>query len=284
VDEETFMFTWRVSGDGYCWAGATDKRVLLPQSGNKGDREYRPMEEKTGLFLTFSAVQPTEAGILSFANEHGLLGVGSREVLGGVALGDLQSDERLPFWAQQILAMRENVQRWDDLRKRAGGQGEKDGLYKAVNNYLHRSWWYHVFGLPTAGGDLRRIVTVDLEKLATMSPPPLLQLIGPSLEGKATLEASPVNLLNALWLQFADAVAADTQFRQCPSCGSWFAVAPERRRADAQYCKEACRIRAYKERKKEARRLHAAGRTPNQIAKKLGTTVEVVGGWITEEK
>jgi hypothetical protein len=98
-----------------------------------------------------------------------------------------------------------------------------------------------------------------------------------------TLEANPANLLNALWLQFASAIAEDSQFRECPSCGSWFAVSPERRRADAQYCREGCRVRAYKRRKKEARRLHAAGNPVKKIAKELGTSVEVVRGWLETE-
>jgi predicted anti-sigma-YlaC factor YlaD len=109
-----------------------------------------------------------------------------------------------------------------------------------------------------------------------------MQLIGVSQEGKVKLDTRPANLLSALWLQLAFAIVEDTHFRQCPSCRSWFAVAPERRRADAQYCKEACRVRAYKERKKAARRLHDEGKSPKQIARKLGTSVEIVEGWIVD--
>jgi uncharacterized protein YjcR len=50
--------------------------------------------------------------------------------------------------------------------------------------------------------------------------------------------------------------------------------------ADAQYCRGACRTKAYKQRKKEARRLYAAGKPLKMIAKELGTSVEVVKGWL----
>jgi hypothetical protein len=267
-------FTWPVSLGGYRWAGPPDARILTPREPDGARREYSPLQDHTGLFLTFAATDTTEAGVLAFAARYGVLGVGT---LRG---WEVEPDGRLSAWVGQIRAMRECTGRWAGLVKRRSNERTKGRLYDAVNGHLLRSYWAGVFGLDSPDDRPRRVLELDVEKLTALPPPPLIQLLGAATEGKVTLEARPANLLNALWHQLASAIAQDTEFRQCPSCGSWFAVSPERRRADAQYCREACRVRAYKRRKKEARRLHAAGSPLKQIAKELGTSVKVVRGWL----
>jgi hypothetical protein len=272
-------FFWSVHRGGYCWDGPADARVLTPVPGDQGDGEYAPLEDHTGLFLTFAGTEGTESGILAFANQYGLLGIGAWRDW------DVEPDERFSNWADQIQAMRESVARWQNLQDQPGRGDEKRALYDAVNKQLGASAWSGMGGLSLPDRGHQGVIRRSVEALlARFPPPPAMQLIDLSREGKVTLETRPANLLNALWLQLASGIAGDTRFRQCPSCGSWFAVSPERRRADAQYCKELCRITAYKRRKKEARRLHAAGRSPSKIAKELGSTVEIVRGWITEAK
>jgi hypothetical protein len=264
-------FTWPVSLGGYRWAGPPDARILTPREPDGARREYSPLQDTTGLFLTFAATDTTEDAVVDFAARYGVLGVG---IMRG---WEVQPDERLSAWAGQIRAMRDSAERWRELRQRGSAERTKGRLYAAVNGHLLKSYWASVFGLPDSRS--RRVLELDVAKLTALPPPPLIQLIG-AKESKVTLETRPANLLNALWLQLAAAIAEDTQFRECPCCGAWFAVSPERRRADAQYCREACRVRAYKRRKKEARRLHAAGHPLKQIAKELGTSVEVVRGWL----
>src|SRR5262245_50770275 len=48
--------------------------VLSPLPGAKF-RTYKPLEEETGLFLTFAATEPTPEGCLSCASKYGPLGV-----------------------------------------------------------------------------------------------------------------------------------------------------------------------------------------------------------------
>jgi hypothetical protein len=62
----------------------------------------------------------------------------------------------------------------------------------------------------------------------------------------------PNSLAGAIWLQFAQAVDARTDFRRCAECRRWFKVAPDAARSDKSYCGGACRARAYRRRKVRA--------------------------------
>jgi hypothetical protein len=249
---------------------------LTTREGDRGSQEYAPLDEHTGLFLSFASIEPTESAILAFANAYGLLGICSSDGK------NVQADERRTTWVQQIHAMHGTLGLWQHVRNQQGESAKKNEFYNLVNEHLQQSLWSTVLGRPEHEDAARRV----FEKAFRRSGParPRMQIVRASQSGKLVLEIEPANLLGALWMQFALAVVNDTQFRQCLSCGSWFAVSPETRRVDAVYCKEACRIRAYKERKKEARRLVAAGKTLGQIAKELGTTRKIVEGWVTESR
>jgi hypothetical protein len=58
----------------------------------------------------------------------------------------------------------------------------------------------------------------------------------------------PHDLIGALWLQFAQAVTRETEFRQCVMCGDWFSL-DGRNSQSREYCSNACKQRAYRERK-----------------------------------
>lgn len=287
---ERMAFRWSVNLNGYffdafcddpslaCQPG--DKRYrdlfLACQPGSKAYREYTPLEDYTGLFLNFANTQPTMAGIPTFANKYGLLGIDLRDWDGVMA------SEGFSTWAQQINAIRECVERWNVVRQRKGGAHGKEDLCALVNQHLHRSFWSGVPGRARLDQESKGIVDLmSCPKLVDPACLPSMQLMS-SPGGKIALEPRPTNLLHALWLQFASAIVENTQFRQCLRCGNYFAVSPERRRADSQYCKESCRVQAYKARKKEARQLHAAGASLKKIAKQLGTSVEIANGWISQ--
>ena len=53
-----------------------------------------------------------------------------------------------------------------------------------------------------------------------------------------------------MWLQFANAIEGDRDYAQCVECASWFEIAPGSGRPDKRYCSDACRMRAYRKRKK----------------------------------
>src|SRR5262249_44706185 len=71
---------------------------------------------------------------------------------------------------------------------------------------------------------------------------------GPANKGMV-FHLRPASLLGAMWLQFADAVTGNKTVKPCETCGQWFVVAPRQRRADAKYCRDACKSAAFRARK-----------------------------------
>lgn len=61
---------------------------------------------------------------------------------------------------------------------------------------------------------------------------------------------APRDLLTVIWIQLADAIEKRHRYRRCQECGKWFrALSQGGSRRD--YCSDACRVRAYRKRKKE---------------------------------
>jgi hypothetical protein len=87
-------------------------------------------------------------------------------------------------------------------------------------------------------------------------------------------------LLQALWLQLADAVCNERTFTRCRECGTWLEVAPDAARTHRRFCSHACRTRAYHQRQLQARQRHARGQSLQQIAQELGSDVATVRGWV----
>ena len=67
-----------------------------------------------------------------------------------------------------------------------------------------------------------------------------------------TVRISPECLLDFLWLQFASVIVGGARYQHCEECGGWFIVAPGEGREDKKFCSDACRMRAYRKRKKSA--------------------------------
>ena len=106
------------------------------------------------------------------------------------------------------------------------------------------------------------------------------RLLWDAKRARLDLYTSPVDLIGAVWLQFARAVERDSQFRQCAECGIWFELAPGTARADKLYCSTPCRTKAYRKRQAEAVRLHGEGRSLEDIARELDSDPDTVRGWI----
>lgn len=94
----------------------------------------------------------------------------------------------------------------------------------------------------------------------------------------------PSDLLGAMWLQFAEAVAANKSFHRCGTCGTWFEVSSEQYRKSRKYCSGPCRSRAYRDRKVQAIRMAEEGMTLENIAETLKTRSSVVTGWLQSDR
>jgi predicted nucleic acid-binding Zn ribbon protein len=100
--------------------------------------------------------------------------------------------------------------------------------------------------------------------------------------GNVALSVEIDELMPALWLQFAFAVAEDKQYRRCAVCDRAFELAPGENRADRRFCSDRCRIRAYRQRKAQACEMRTAGKHLREIAKEFDTDVATVKGWVGE--
>ena len=74
----------------------------------------------------------------------------------------------------------------------------------------------------------------------------------PETEGVRS-EVIASSLQAALDVQWGMSLAAGTVHRQCSQCTTWFAVHPGTGRPEKTFCSDACRMRAYRKRKRQSR-------------------------------
>jgi hypothetical protein len=88
------------------------------------------------------------------------------------------------------------------------------------------------------------------------------------------------SLIGFLWLQFADAIATNRIFKPCAQCKRWFEISQESARNDKLYCSRTCRVRVYRARQAEARRLFAEGTPVGELAERFGSDPETIEAWV----
>jgi hypothetical protein len=262
--------------------------------------EYAPLQRHTGLFREFAATGEAPDAVLAFANRYGRLGVAVSLDAPPGSLEPRVYGETLAEWRAHIRAMREQVELWDMVQRgdverlarlvrwrEAAGPGERlltvyPRGYSEPHSARGGGWPDEPFHpgevIGPALASLQTNVNVRLR--GQVSP----QLIHDPERGEMGLYLVPANLLGALWLQLAQAVAGDKEHRQCTQCGKWFEVSPGAARPDRVFCSTACRSRAYRGRKERAREMHTAGKTVKEIAKELGTEAGQVKKWVANTK
>lgn len=279
-------FIWWIGVDGYQWMNSDDA-VLSPDKMYKNKngawpdyhidairhsfRTYEPLQH-TGLFRTFAETPRTPVGMLAFANQYGHLGDKKAEL--GYSLeppGDFETPEEekawweearrfarlfdpIDHWDSAIQKMKQCVNAWDRAQESQVAGREIEEVLATVNKELT--------------GDRFRVAFIPEKKKAT----------------GYTMQTMPTNLLGALWVQFGQAVAENKQFRSCAACGKWYEIAPPFNRKSRDYCEDACRSRAYRERKDQALRMAASGKSVKKIAEVLESTVATVEGWLKQGK
>lgn len=273
--------------------------------------EYQPLVAFPGLFRVFADTDPSPDGIKAFADRFGPLG---RTVEKPIPLDDqrnakegLGMGESLAHWHEEILTMRLAIDIWEAARRGDVARLERvifwtpDGTGIRIHSHPELAEGQ----LPdppdrverasiadTRLGDdvLGRFVRGDLVKPALHYVQSTInqhlenrtgaRLLWDAKRARLELYTSPVDLIGAVWLQFARAVDRDSQFRQCAECGIWFELAPGTARADKLYCSTPCRTKAYRKRQAEAVRLHGEGRSLEDIARDLDSDPGTVRGWI----
>src|SRR6266571_713320 len=112
---------WRVPEQGHTWVENAPGEWWLTDGLPHHPPQYRayaPLVDCTGLFLIFAGTAPKPEGIMTFANDYGLLGLRSRGVIQGTAEGIEHWGEAREDWLKAILTMRHTVTLWDWAQKR----------------------------------------------------------------------------------------------------------------------------------------------------------------------
>ena len=317
-----FEFHWRVSESGFEWVrhkyfeakGEGGEVEYLAEVGDVWPsqprvpisyRTYEPLK-RSALFKMLAGVDPTPAGILAFANEYGTLGDSAERVIvdGGSGYPPrTTSSQSLSVWRREIVRMRHAVALWEAIKQGDSGFLSQHIQWDAPHNtarmngftYTVSTIFTMTFTLPSGMpeidamlnlGDpiwparlaLREYVNYRLKEL-TLAPEIGWNYVHGKLHER--IHFVPGDLVSALWLQLAKAIEGDLEYSQCDECGDWYEISGDRR-ADARFCSDPCRFKAYRKRQKEALRLHAAGVPPKDIAKQLGSDAKTVKGWIAK--
>lgn len=303
--DAVFGFRWWVAEKGYRWVKArflelpssttySSRPVWLLTVGGRGMWErYNPLRDHPALFREFAALEPTRKTILTFASRYGLLGHSV-----GFSLGQRLSDgEPWSFWRTEITAMREAVRFWSLVQERDMAvlrrfiRWEEDHL---VYRDPDRPGRYVLIASPQYEPEIlaecRKSdpgwpATIYVQRLINKH---LVDRVSPRLLRKQKarrlgLYFAPRTLLGAMWLQLARAVDGNKEYRRCQrdGCEKLFEVSLDNTgsRADRRYSSPACRAWVYRHRKK-ARQLAAQGVPLPEVARKFGTDVETVKGWV----
>jgi hypothetical protein len=117
-----------------------------------------------------------------------------------------------------------------------------------------------------------------------LASPVLCRLIPGPGQAHPGLRLVPANLLDAIWMQFAQAVATGEKYSPCKECGRWFKVSPETARTSRLYCSNSCRTKVYRERQKRAQEMHREGKSVAEIAQELNTYTKTIKRWVSSRK
>jgi hypothetical protein len=174
--------------------------------GKGGSKRQMRLKEFPHLYLEFAKAQSPDA-LLNFVSRFGRLTY-DRE--GDNVRSLLQGTKIMSRVLEMMRGMIGNLPKWPS----------------------GRTFEYEV---PSLGGKIVGGIPIAGKLTAALIPDPMT--------GTWQLQLSPPTLLDAIWLQFGQALTSNAQLRQCDHCGKWFeAGVGTGRRADAKFCSSQCQI------------------------------------------
>ena len=332
MPDELYEFSWTRNESGYRWLrtrsaidGKTGRSPELfltdgnPVGPTYGNPRYLPLEDHTALFRIFADTDPTEEGILEFANKYGFLGHDPSISIpiklpndGGEVLG---LGESIQSWKKEISIILTAVTLWDlaesndikELKKFIHWKGKHTVIYKFGIKSIKRKgkWPKFQVGRSIIAMDENENDRFRPELMARFRPGDLnhparchvQNMINDRIEGlvssrmlweserdRLSLYFVPSSLLGAMWLQFAQAIDGDKKYRRCQECRKPYEISPEKARTSKFYCSNACRSKNYRDRQAKARKMSKEGKTLEFIAENLNTNKETARGWVEAKK
>jgi hypothetical protein len=263
VKTDPFIIHETVSEAGYEWLKGVDGKPRLVPRRVQGVG-FRRCEPHPGLFREFALLSPTRDAIAGFAGQYGDL-FNSYALEQAVTREDRTGTQgtTLGAWSKEIGDMRVLVELWENIQHR------RIAALKQIIKWTAKDVGYlietpaHSSNTTIAHADIpgsgftrfgwkdvvlpaRCALQMEINKrIATHPTVPRLAL---TPDHRQRLIFVPPNLLGAMWLQFAQAVAGELELYPCDACGKFFQRGPGGRRADATTCSDACRQRKKRKR------------------------------------
>lgn len=122
------------------------------------------------------------------------------------------------------------------------------------------------------------LVTTEIMRNLTVGLAPVIQP-HPDV-GWGELRFTPRYLIDAIWLQFAEAVCGNKSYRQCQFCGKPFELSPDVARTSRLFCSDSCKMQSYRQRKTKTADLWDQGLSVQEIAKAIGSDMTYVRKWV----
>jgi hypothetical protein len=260
VKIDPFILRETVSEAGYEWLKGVDGKPRLVPRRVPG-LGYRACELDPGLFREFAKLNPTKEAIQGFAGQYGDL-FNRYALEQGVRRDDDTATQGASFetWTKEIYDMRALVELWEQIQHRHIAALKKiikwtaKGVGYAIETPRHAAdvLLAHADIPGTGFARFRRNDVLAPAKSALqreinkrIAEQPTLPRLAFTPDYHQRLIFVPPNLLGAMWLQFARAVAGEFELYACdaPGCGKFFQRGPGGRRADATTCSDACRQR-----------------------------------------
>jgi endogenous inhibitor of DNA gyrase (YacG/DUF329 family) len=259
-------------------ASTAEWMLIRDMSGGSAPRIYDPLHDSPALFRTLADVngQDREA-ILAFANQYGELGLPAPH-------------ETHRNWLLEIAFLRRAVEMWDWLEAgntqqlgrflhwEAGSAPDAQTAEKLAGWYyqshpdlpLDERWahpppgafeqWIEPADSLLKEGDIclaaRFLIQGWINRRLEGRVAP--RLVYRMADGTQVMQIVPSQLIGALWLQFANAIAGNKEYRACKECGTWFEIssAGDARTARRQFCSDRCKSRDYRKRRQGSEQAH----------------------------
>lgn len=233
---------------------------------------YSPFDKQTGLFRAFAALR-SEADIVAFANRFGPLGTDLSTAIVDVVpemselMGiELYWAEPIDQWLAEAADMARAISLWEliqsgnssvfvtKLTKGTARLKIKTGSPEC--KHIEKDW---VLAKKADNPErFQEIAETDEKDWALLL---LAQWINRGAQGRTDLWLGlsggglgsvlmPKGLIGALWQQARQSIDGNVDFLKCLECSDWFGISAEEARPEKLYCSDACRMRAYRKRKK----------------------------------
>ena len=200
------------------------EEFLIPQSDNI--LKFRPLEGNSAAFMEYAHSYDSASNTVNFVTEYGL------------------PEEEPP--SSDLWLLKHST---ECIQEGAGFMWDAVGVWdvaKQKNDFGELLLLFNWGRLPESRDDLdydasidgsRALTSVKLRHRGDRDGPPLLSMVPEDLEA-------------ALWLQFGQAISANSQLQRCAVCPTWFSYGTGTgRRKSAHYCSDRCRKAAHRHRK-----------------------------------